>query len=860
MASITGGNSNFTNNSSNAIAAGGLQLVHSTLRLPGDGEDLHHVITVVPPPRSPVGRVDPVNDMSNKKHLILLVDVSGSMGSRVQAVAESGAKEDHGFSILDLVKHSLLTVVNSLDAKEEGFCLSLVAFTSSAKIVFERLEVGKEADKKKATKEIEQLTPLNSTNLWDGLKTAVDVMVQTGHQNENQRDQEFDDSASTISTSSDVASTVATTQEPDAEPPMTTAPPAARGGEDKIGYKFASDFAKTEVWLFTDGLPNQMNTPQGHVGALQKYLKSKKLTPGTDFTLRTFGFGYSLESKLLDELALLGMGSFCFIPDGSFVGTVFIHALASLRNTCVNECKDLKISVRGGGPGVVSGGPSCVSEVKVKGGLHGVCVRDSEICIPLGNVLEYGQPRDIVLLEKMKRTPAPVTAMTSNLEVSASFVKTGCGEMTLAALPENHSHTSTSTSSARLLRAIFRAEGVEVLDFLVNKGLLPFGQERNVGFGGSSTNANQQNLPSLEEKTAKVDALLQKFAGSLMSDDPTTALAEDFRGQVLEAVSRQDWFNKWGAYYLRSLRFAHMLQKRNNFKDVGVQNYGENTVFDELVDEITDVFVNKVETPKPSREGGRGGRGGPPISMSAYNNSYGPCWSADAKVLLADGKGTLRRCDEMKAGDLVLSGLKQTPMRVKCVIETVSANNALKLIRFGKELNGLGITPWHPVYFHHADLQVGGTSVHSTTPAENDEMKSWHFPAEIVKQQRILGSAAAHSNLHHVRAVYNFLLEAVADGNEEDHTISVNGVTTCTLGHGIENDPVVSHAYFGSWARVAADLAEMEGFSAGKVVLNVADGGQNCCVKTVGRNGEAEVARMVQGVPAEDQRKEVLAQ
>lgn len=46
-------------------------------------------------------------------------------------------------------------------------------------------------------------------------------------------------------------------------------------------------------------------------------------------------------------------------------------------------------------------------------------------------------------------------------------------------------------------------------------------------------------------------------------------LLKDVEGQVYEAISRQDWYDKWGKHYLPSLQGAHLLQQCNNFKDPG---------------------------------------------------------------------------------------------------------------------------------------------------------------------------------------------------------------------------------------------------------------------------------------------------
>merc|ERR1712107_455018 len=75
-------------------------------------------------------------------------------------------------------------------------------------------------------------------------------------------------------------------------------------------------------------------------------------------------------------------------------------------------------------------------------------------------------------------------------------------------------------------------------------------------------------------------------------------LMEDISGQVSEALSKEEYYNKWGRHYLPSLIFAHQLQMCNNFKDPGVQNYG-GELFQKYQD-LADVAFNKLPAPKPS--------------------------------------------------------------------------------------------------------------------------------------------------------------------------------------------------------------------------------------------------------------------
>ena len=63
---------------------------------------------------------------------------------------------------------------------------------------------------------------------------------------------------------------------------------------------------------------------------LRRYREKHERLP---CSISTFGFGYELDSELLQELAEEGDGSYAFIPDSGFVGTVFVNALSNLLST-----------------------------------------------------------------------------------------------------------------------------------------------------------------------------------------------------------------------------------------------------------------------------------------------------------------------------------------------------------------------------------------------------------------------------------------------------------------------------------------------------------------------------------------------
>jgi hypothetical protein len=91
---------------------------------------------------------------------------------------------------------------------------------------------------------------------------------------------------------------------------------------------------------------------------------------------------------------------------------------------------------------------------------------------------------------------------------------------------------------------------------------------------------------------------------------------------------------------------------------------------------------------------------------------------------------------------------------------------------------GLEITAWHPVLVN----------------------QSWVFPATIAQQLAAVHgqNIARYHDLNAVSSVYNLALDDEVEGQSKWHGAMVNGLPTITLGHGIENDDVASHDYYGT--------------------------------------------------------------
>ena len=106
--------------------------------------------------------------------------------------------------------------------------------------------------------------------------------------------------------------------------------------------------------LLTDGFPN-VNPPRGIIPTL------KSLPMKNPWTFHTFGFGYQLDSKLLQDISEWGNGLFGFIPDCSMVGTVFINFLANMLATAVPNL-EIRVKTPEAGYSSFHTGPICLGQ------------------------------------------------------------------------------------------------------------------------------------------------------------------------------------------------------------------------------------------------------------------------------------------------------------------------------------------------------------------------------------------------------------------------------------------------------------------------------------------------------------------
>jgi Mg-chelatase subunit ChlD len=102
-------------------------------------------------------------------------------------------------------------------------------------------------------------------------------------------------------------------------------------GIEKINSVY-NDAYNVSMIVMTDGVSNS-DPPRGIIPTLQDFIKTQKLK----FTINTFGYGYNIDSNLLNQIASMSNGIFGFIPDATMVGTIFINMLSSILTGCVNN-------------------------------------------------------------------------------------------------------------------------------------------------------------------------------------------------------------------------------------------------------------------------------------------------------------------------------------------------------------------------------------------------------------------------------------------------------------------------------------------------------------------------------------------
>jgi len=620
------------------------------------------LVVKVQPPQSP-----PVDIHHVPCDIVLVIDVSGSMGASAPVPGEGGS-EDTGLSVLDLTKHAALTIIETLNADDR---LGIVTFGSKSKVI-QDLEPMNDTSKAKAKDNIKAMVPQDATNLWHGIRDAIEVFKDGGR---------------------------------------SSRVPAMMVLTDGMPNHMSASLSPTLRYFDVLTQPSRC-PPAGYIPKLRSMSKLPA-------TIHTFGFGYSLRSGLLKSLAEFGNGNYAFIPDAGMIGTVFVHAVANLQATFATNAKltltysnDLQVQQ-------TMDSSVLQEEARETGSKES---RLKVLQIPLGN-LQYGQSRDIFLRVRrgaaneadgeliLRPTDLDVEATldfdTARIPSASPDPKTlndaDHGSFTLS-VRGSLAHQATDLSDAEVAYHESRARICKYLSSWFPIG--PDGEHRVLAEGRAQKQKELALL--LDEIPARnhLDPLNQSLMEDLTGPEP--------KGQISLAINTDEYFNKWGVHYLPSYYNAHSRQICNSFKDPGPLQYGINSpLFVACRDRLDEVFDNlPAPEPTPTTRRGYVGYGGhhvgghagsrPKISMSRYRDAHGVCFAGSTPLELASGRIVPIR--KLKRGMKVRtpSGSRKVALVLRTPVQ------AATLCRVGS----LVVTPWHPISL---------------------DGKSWTFPADVAE-------------------------------------------------------------------------------------------------------------------------------
>ena len=216
---------------------------------------------------------------------------------------------------------------------------------------------------------------------------------------------------------------------------------------------------------------------------------------------------------------------------------------------------------------------------------------------------------------------------------------------------------------------------------------------------------------------------------------------------------------------------ALKLEIKTNFKDDALTQYGNGDNFSSFIRDNGIIFES-LPAPKPSLQArtvvtsmGRG-----------YNCSSNPCFHEDCVItVFRNDKNIKIKLSDLNTEDIIINE-NEEHSKIKYILQTKCKNNKNEFVRIH---NNLLITPYHPVFINN----------------------KWIFPIDITDNIENL----------HCNYIYSISLE---NGN----SMFINNVRCIALGHGIENDPVASHEFFGK--EIDEKIKEHPYYLTRRIILN----------------------------------------
>lgn len=547
-----------------------------------------------------------------------------------------------------------------IETLTENDSLSIVSFDDIGEIVFPLMEMDT-VGKTQATNALKLLKPRNNTNLWAGLECGLNSL----RNNVNSQRKKY-------------------------------------------------------VLLLTDGQPNQ-SPPKGEHSSLKTYYETY---PAFKCQVNTFGFGYSLKSQILLDIATEGRGTFSFIPDAKIVGTCFINSIANAACATIQNAT-LHLLKKNNNP---------IGQNKFKPTPWGFIA-------DLGP-LHFGQSRNIVV---------PIELDNKEEDYLDVVLEYDSNKLAFTA------HSKVVNQEG--IRAQSRTKVVDTIYKVID---------------GCSKGNGLQMLMLARELNGYITGLSQLHA----QDVNIVGLCADVSGRIQKSISTTERFNRWGQHYLRSINRAHDLQICTNFMDMGLQAYS-GTLFKRLVEIGGEIFkAMPLEKSNPSQPQYNQQHNqqqynqqyqqqynqqhqqpsAQPSAQTYYAGNGGGCFDESTELFVKkNGVSSKVKITDVRKGDKVhvykddslwtnVFGRKISEATVKYVVK-YDCGFVRKMVKFLD--SGITLTGSHPI-------RVNG---------------KWQKPKDLVNDSTIVFVDATS------RYVYNLVLDQTRVG------LLINGAECVTFGH-----------------------------------------------------------------------------
>ncbi|KAG8996863.1 hypothetical protein FRB94_007993 [Tulasnella sp. JGI-2019a] len=625
----------------------------------GTGNDLLITIT---PPAVPDGAIGA--DVKLKRapaDIALTIDISGSMGETVKI---PGDTEQSGLSVLDIVKHAAKTIITSMQDTDR---VAVVTFSTDAKTAL-GLTKTDSTGKSKALDVIEKLRPDDTTNIWEGLKTSLNLFKDLSN----------------------------------------------------MAYLAQNPKRLSSIFLLTDGLPT-IAPPRGHIPMLTSYLENHKLTG--QVTINTFGFGYRLDSRLLHSIAAIGRGTFGFIADAGMVGTVFVHAVANAYATYTSNVEiDIQLGEGKGDVGKV---------LEVIGGFEwartaaGLTVfmnplqygQSRDLVLKTSNL---PSSELLIITARFKPWDSPEIISGTQHVTLANYPPQNPSD---AINVTYHEYRSKFVSSVYdILDVATRTEDPPGFGYQSQKIPVPKGAKAR--FEGLVSEM-EAALPSDKTLALDANALLEDIRGQILlavsDENMFRRWGQHYLLSMARAHQRQTCIN-----------FKDVgLQVYGRGSTLFVACRDEiDALFDNLPPPKPAVVAPLPPPPGGRARFAHGGgaqqqqQSSPAskkgFSMVSFNSRSNPCFAGSCSILLADGTSSLKVSD-LYAGVRIKT--PKGPRKVDIVIKTSIEGGKAEMCEIERGASKLVITPWHPIQ-HDDGRWIFPVDIHDVREIDCDAVYS----------------------------------------------------------------------------------------------------------------------------------------